>query len=284
MRMSFLKTSGKASTRSAGLILGLWLILSLSFPAFAQDPQPCPVLNNVVEAITHSADAGQKARKWSQRKQNLLDQLRELELKNEWTKFQIERHNNWVRNETQASTLLQERLLQVEKVRVDLDPLIEVLYARLEEVIRNDLPFLEEERNRRLSFLRQDLDDSKAGLGHRLGRMLEVLQVEALYGQSVDANEVVATIDGLQRQATTFRLGRLALFRIAQDNQIVQRFDKKDKTWITIPEDSSRELRKAIDIASKKRVTSVVELPIGTVSSLLPVQELDENNAMYGEQ
>lgn len=284
MRMSSLKIPDKASTCFVGLISGLWLFLSLSLPAVARDLRPGPVLNNVVEAITHSSDAGQKATKWSQRKQNLLDQLRELELKNEWTKFQIERHKNWIRTETQAVTLLQERLLQLEKVRVDLDPLIEVLYARLEEVIRNDLPFWEEERNRRLSFLRQELDNSKAGLGHRLGRMLEVLQVEALYGQSVDAKEVVATIDGLQRQVTTFRLGRLALFRITQDNQIVRRFDKKDKTWITIPEDSSRELRKAIDIASKKRVTSVVELPIGTISSLLPVQEFDKDSAMYGEQ
>ncbi|MFZ7110650.1 MAG: DUF3450 domain-containing protein [Desulfatiglandales bacterium] len=284
MRRSFLKTPGKASRRSVRLILGLWIFLFLSFPAFAEDPRPGLVMNHVVEAVTHSADAGQKARKWSQRKQNLLDQLRELELKNEWTKFQIERHYNWIRNETQAVALLQERLLQLEEVRVDLDPLIEVLYARLEAVIRNDLPFLEEERNRRLSFLRQELDNSKAGLGHRLGRMLEVLQIEALYGQSVDAKEVVATIDGLQRQVTTFRLGRLALFRVTQDNQIVQRFDKKDKTWITIPEASSRELRKAVDIASKKRVTSVVELPIGTISSLLPVQELDENSEMHGEQ
>ena len=232
----------------------------------------------MVKAIDHSADVGQGASTWSRKKQELLVQLRELELNNEWTKFQIERHNTWIKNESQAISLLQESLTQVEKVRIALDPLIEVLYAELEKVIRHDLPFLKEERVRRLSFLRQELDSIQVGLGHRLGRLLEVLQVEGLYGHNVDTKEIVTTIDGVQQQATIFRLGRLALFRISQDHQWVQRFDKKNKQWISIPEEHLKELRKAIDIAAKKRVTSVVELPIGTLSSLLPVEPLMNNN------
>ena len=264
------KISGKALRWAAVPVLTALLFLSLAVTGVARNPSPESVLDHMVKAIDNSADIGQKANRWSQKKQQLLEQLRELELKNQWTQFQIERHRTWVENEIRAVCLLEERLAQVEKVRVALDPLIEVLYAQLEEAVQTDLPFLKEERRRRLSFLRQELDKTKKGLGHRLGRLLEALQVEALYGQHLDVKEVVAVIDGVQHQVTTFLLGRLALFRISQDNRLVQRFDKKNNAWMTIPAENARELRKAIDITTKKRVTAVVELPVGTLSSLLP--------------
>ncbi|MGD9157642.1 MAG: DUF3450 domain-containing protein [Desulfobacteraceae bacterium] len=243
--------------------------LSLYPFASAQETEPDSLLNDMVEVMDRSSKAGEKAAKWSRQKQELLSRIRELELKNQWTEFQIERHNTWIKNETEAISVLEARLSQVENIRVALDPLIEVIYARLEESVRNDLPFLQEERSRRLAFLRQELDSTNAGLGHRLGRLLEALQVEALYGQSVDARDIIATIDGVQQQVTVFRLGRLALFRISQDNRLVQIFDKKKNTWKTISAKHSVELRKAGNIAEKKRVTSIVELPVGLYSELL---------------
>ncbi|MCP4720538.1 MAG: DUF3450 domain-containing protein [Desulfobacteraceae bacterium] len=80
-----------------------------------------------------------------------------------------------------------------------------------------------------------------------------------------------------------FRLGRLALFRITQDNKLLQLFDKKKKLWVTIPSDNSTELRKAIDITAKKRATTVVDLPIGSLFSLLP-QTTPPKNSIKGVQ
>jgi hypothetical protein len=251
------------------VIVCLLTALSLCPLSSAQDAAPDSVLNDMVEAMSSSSKAGNKAVKWSEQKLKLLSRIRELELKNQWTEFQIERHKTWIKNETDAISVLETRLSQVENVRVALDPLIEEIYARLEETVRNDLPFLREERSRRLAFLRQELDSANAGLGHRLGRLLEVLQVEALYGQSVDARDIIVTIDGIKQQVTVFRLGRLAFFRISQDNRLVQIFDKADNKWKTISAKHSVELRKAGNIATKKRVTSIVELPIGLYKDLL---------------
>ncbi|MCP4720537.1 MAG: DUF3450 domain-containing protein [Desulfobacteraceae bacterium] len=111
----------------------------------------------------------------------------------------MERHNTWIKHDSLAISLLQERIAQVEKIDIALDPQIEILYAQLEDIIRDYLPFLQGERNRRLAFLRRKLDKFKVGLGHRLGRLLEALQVEASYGQSVDVKDIVATIDNIQK-------------------------------------------------------------------------------------
>ncbi len=60
---------------------------------------------------------------------------------------------------------------------------------RLEEFVKKDLPFLPEERERRLKFLKDSLNDYHLGLDEKTRRLLESLQAEAGYGEDVEKSE-----------------------------------------------------------------------------------------------
>ncbi|MCP4720536.1 MAG: hypothetical protein GY860_13860 [Desulfobacteraceae bacterium] len=83
MQISVHKKLGKAFTHSFVTILGALIFFPLSFPIFAEDPTQGSVLNHMENAINLSADIGKTANNWSQKKQKLLEQMRELEFKNQ---------------------------------------------------------------------------------------------------------------------------------------------------------------------------------------------------------
>ena len=230
----------------------------------AQEPlAPKDLFSQMTQSVDHSARAGKKMDQWSPQREALMNQIRELTLKNEWTQFQIQRHRAWIQTETREAQSLALRLEESKRVKRALDPLLEVLYAQLETAVRQDLPLLKEERQRRLDFLRQEMDRPHAGLGHRLGRLLEVLEIEAAQGRRLESRPVMARVDGVKTAMTQFSLGRLALFRLGRDKALVQKFDPKTNQWITLPPKWGDDLARAIAMGEKKQVAALVELPIG---------------------
>ncbi len=225
---------------------------------------PEVIAKTLEKSITRASKAGIATEKWQQKRQLLIQELLDLELKEAWARFQLEKTQRYIISEQENIAILKQNLAQAGKTRNTLSPFLEVLYLDLENHVKNDLPFAVQERKRRLAFIRSSLDDSSARLSDKFGRILEAIQIECHYGYSVGVTqEVVEDVDGGQGQASCFRLGRLGLFRALPGNSRIQRYQKESKTWQNISHADMGEFKKAIEIARKKRVTTVVKLPVG---------------------
>jgi Protein of unknown function (DUF3450) len=215
-------------------------------------------------SVERASKTGIQTKKWVEERDLLIQELQNLELKDAWIRFQLERTQRYLLSEEKNLAILQENLAQAEKTQNTLAPFLEVLYLDLENHVKSDLPFAQEERSRRLAFIRSSLDDSGARLSEKFGRLLEAIQVESDYGYSVDVTqEIDYNIDGNASQVTVFRLGRLGLFRLFEANSRVQKYTRTAGEWQDISKTNIGELKKAMEIARKKRVTTVVELPVG---------------------
>ena len=249
------------------LCLCLILILA-AFAAFAplcRAAGPEDVHKTLESSISRASKAGSTTKKWMEEREGLIQELQNLELKDAWTQFQLERTQRYLLSEKKNIAVLQENLAQAGKTRNTLAPFLEVLYFDLETHVKSDLPFAQEERNRRLAFIRSSLDDPDAGLSDKFGRLLGAIQIESDYGYSVDiTQEVVENIQGGSEQVFVFRLGRLGLFRLMEADSHVQRYTKATGEWQDLSKPNIGELRKAMEIARKKRVTTLVELPVGS--------------------
>ncbi len=246
--------------------LCLYLIL-VAFAPLCRAAGPEEVHKILENSINRSSKAGSATKKWTEEREGLIQELQDLELKDAWTQFQLERTQRYLLSEENNIAVLQENLVQAGKTKNTLAPFLEVLYLDLENHVKSDLPFAGEERNRRLAFIRSSLDDSAASLSDKFGRLLDAIQIESDYGYSVDVTqEVVEDMKGGPGQVFVFRLGRLGLFRLMEADSHVQKYTKAAGEWQDISKPDIGELRKAMEIARKKRVTTLVELPVGSLA------------------
>jgi len=215
------------------------------------------------KSVGLASRAGLAAEEWQEERRDMIQEIIDLELQEAWTRFQLEKTRRYIESEKKNMAVLEENLNRVAKIRDTMTPFLEVLYLDLETHVKKDLPFALEERQRRLAFIRSYLDDPSVGLSDKFGRILGAMQVESEYGYSVEVTrEIARDITGDSVQITLFRLGRLGLFRVFGNN-IVQRYQKESRTWQDIARADTGEINKAMDIARKKRVSTVVELPVG---------------------
>lgn len=241
----------------------------LASNVLAESKGPEQLRNRLEMSVKNASDVGQKTAAWQVERQRLLEQIQDLDLKAAWADFQLEKTEKWLSTEKNNIEILTTNIARATTTREQLEPFFEVLYADLENHVLLDLPFLTEERRRRLAYIRSTLDDPEAQLSDKLGRLLEAMQVEVDYGYTVEVSEELTEGDaGETVQAMIFRLGRLSLFRLLSNNSHLERYDSDDDVWRPLPDGSIFEMEKAIEIARKKRVSSLLFLPVGTFSSL----------------
>jgi len=246
------------------LCLCLTLVALAAITPLCRAAGPEEVHKNLENSINRSSKAGIATKKWMDEREGLIQELQDLELKDAWTQFQLKRTQRYLLSEEKNIAVLQANLAQAGKTQNTLAPFLEVLYLDLENHVKSDLPFAQEERTRRLAFIRSSLDDPNARLSDKFGRLLEAIQIESDYGYSVDiTQEMVEDIKGGPGQVFIFRLGRLGLFRLMEADSHVQKYTKTTGEWQDISKPNIGELKKAMEIARKKRVTTVVELPVG---------------------
>lgn len=245
----------------------LCLVLA-AFTVLCRAAGPEEVHKKLENSVNRSSKAGIATKKWTEEREGLIQELQDLELKAAWVRFQVERTQRYLLSEKKNIAVLQENLAQAGKTQDTLAPFLEVLYLDLENHVTSDLPFAREERNRRLAFIRSSLDDPDARLSDKFGRLLDAIQIESDYGYSVDVTqEVVQDIKGGPGQVFVFRLGRLGLFRLSEADSHVQKYTRSTGEWQEVFKPDIGELKKAMEIARKKRVTTVVELPLGSHAS-----------------
>lgn len=157
---------------------------------------------------------------------------------------------------------LKRRLAEMARIRQELEPLLDQGMARLETVVAGGLPFLAAERAQRLASLKRTLNDFDASLARKAHRLLEALEVEARYGQTVAVEETELEVAGGSRRVRLLRLGRLALFALDPSGRQAWRWDRQAQKWMP-QEELVRQLGMAAEIAQRRRVVSLVELPVG---------------------
>mgnify|MGYP002398469862 CR=1 FL=1 len=204
------------------ICVGACLALLFSICAWAGPSEPEQLRDKLESSVQQASQVGKETAAWQMEKQRLLSEIQDFELKAAWADYQLEKTEKWLATEQNNVETLAGNLKKAASTREQLEPLLEVFYADLEDHVRADLSFLADERKRRLAHIRSTLDDPEASLSDKLGRLFEAMQVEVDYGYSVDVTEeLVKNSEGEDTQAVVFRLGRLSLFRFLEGNSLL---------------------------------------------------------------
>jgi len=263
-------------TTTACTLLCLTFVCVGSFvePADAQGNDILAGQAAVEKAAVEAGAAGQKAEAWAREKQALMDEARQLTFDVEATRFAADRQEAYAATQQAANRELQGRLKTATDTRQGLEPVMEALYDELTASIAADLPFALDERQARLIRVRRTLDDPDAKAGDKIAALLEALRIEAEYGLAMEAEDVIADVNGSPTALTTLRVGRLTLLRFPSSGEWAERYDRKTSAWTRLDDSPARELLKGVQISRKRRIAELVSLPIGAFGAL-PNEEGD---------
>ena len=250
------------------LILSVIIITFYINKAFCieKNISPSSIKHEILTNITLQQSVKKLGDKWAQKRAILLQQIQQLKDQDIWLKYQIKLYKAYINEENQTIAELKRRQKILEQINIKLEPYLDQVVNRLANFIKNDMPFLHQERITRLKFLKQSLVNYKIGLGEKLRRVLQALEVEAKYGMEIQTTEDEISLNGQKIDGYILRLGRLDMFFISLDRQIAAKYNKKLNKWVKISDQYIDDIEQTIEISQKKRAAQIVDLPIGRLT------------------
>jgi hypothetical protein len=160
------------------------------------------------------------------------------------------------------------QLDRLELTNRDVVPLMAKMLDALEQLVRLDIPFLEEERGNRVRELRGIMDRADIATSEKFRRILEAYQIEMEYGRTIEATRGPQTMNGAERQVDFLRFGRIGLYYQTLDGSEVGCWDQGARRWKVLDDSYRFGIRQGLQIARKQIAPDLVKLPVTAPTSV----------------
>jgi hypothetical protein len=162
------------------------------------------------------------------------------------------------------------QLADIEQITEGINPFLYETIDRIAQLANESMPFLMEERTRRLNNLHKLMDDPEVSTSERFRKVMEALLVEAEYGNTIEVYQETISVPnpasgapGRTMLVNIFRLGRISLFYQTMDQQESGWFDTAGNQWDPLPKTHNRAIASAINIGAKRQPVELLTLPLG---------------------
>lgn len=159
---------------------------------------------------------------------------------------------------------LEQARRDAEDIRRELVPLMAEMTSILGEFVELDTPFLLPERRNRLAVLQALLGRADVSQGEKLRRIVEAYQIEAEYGQNIEAWTGELDDQEGQRSVEFLRIGRVALYYVTLDQSQAALWDPRQARWQLLPAADLSMVQSAIQVARKQAPPDLLTLPLWT--------------------
>ena len=162
---------------------------------------------------------------------------------------------------------LDRRMIESARLKDNLEDSLNVVIDRLDSWVKQDIPFLVEERQARLASVREAIAKPEATGAEKLRRVLEALPVEANYGNTVDVSQERIKVGNDEVSADVIRIGRVSVYWRSPDGRRVGEFDRAAKQWVELDGKYVNTINDVRDMVLRLRSTKVIMLPLGRIQS-----------------
>lgn len=255
MTMHRLKNALIAALVSAGALMGAAATVQAS----------------TLDSILDLGEAKNNAARKSQAKiDRLADETRDLLSDYKTVNKQIDglkvynaRLQRQIDNQMTRINQIDDSIDQVTVIQRQMTPLVIRMIDGLEKFVELDVPFHMDERQKRIAFLRANLDRSDVSVAEKFRQVLEAYKIENEYGRKIDAYKGSVEIDGVERDVNFFRVGRVALLYQTTDTEISGAWDQASRSWVPLERGEYRNaIMKGLRIARKEASIDLMNLPI----------------------
>jgi len=243
----------------------LWMsaLFTLGQVAVVQASSLDNVMRSSEKKVSAAASSQKKIDGLADQTQKLFDQYKSTEKLVEDLKVYNQKLGIQVDNQEKRLADIEASIAQVKVMQRQMTPLISRMIVQLEQFIALDLPFHLEERNERISFLKQSLERSDLSTAEKFRQLIEAWKIENEYGRKVEAYAANISLDGQNRDVQMLRVGRIALMYQTLDGSQSGVWDKQGQTWQRLDDASfNQSIKQAVKMANKQANIDVMTIPV----------------------
>jgi Protein of unknown function (DUF3450) len=252
------------TNRKTRAVLAAALWACAAAPALAEAKAP-GALEAVVDeqlASDHDSSAAQQrvadlddeTRALLQRYEQLTTEAKSMDAYSEQLAVQVA-------SQRDEMTSSQRQLEEVEHTARDVLPMMEKMVDRLDRFVSLDVPFLLEERTKRVRGLEDILKRADVTISEKYRRIVEAYQIELDYGRTLEAYQGELTDDASPRTVQFLRIGRVALLYQTLDGKETGYWDADTRSWVV--DDGYRQaVKDGFAIALKQGAPELLIAPV----------------------
>ena len=230
-------------------------------------PKPEVVKKRVEKPVRDSISIRQDTQKvraeWLSEKQKMLGEIERIEAENTELTTRREQLVAQVSSAKERIASKEKELKGIRQITENIHPFLKETLAWLEAETGEGLPFLTQERKKRVGRLRALLDDPDVPVSEKFRKIMEALLIEAEYGTNVEVTSQSILLSGEPVLVNILRLGRLNLFYQTLDGSVCGYFNVAENGWKELAREYNRNIKLAMDMALKRRPVELVNLPVG---------------------
>ena len=167
-----------------------------------------------------------------------------------------------VNNQLSELQTLAQSMDEVAVIERQITPLMLRMIAGLEQFVQLDVPFLADERTKRVATLKTMMDRADIASSEKFRRVLEAYQVEVDYGRTIEAYTSLLNVEGKEREVDFLRVGRLDLIYLTRDGKQAGIWNKETEQFQSLPDSNISQINKALRIARKQLAPDMLTLPV----------------------
>ena len=150
---------------------------------------------------------------------------------------------------------------QVDVINRQIFPLMTRMIDGLQQSVNLDVPFLMEERTKRMNDLKAIMERSDVTVAEKFRKVMEAYQIENDYGTSSEYYTESLTIDGATRAFNMLRIGRIGLYFQSDDTKITGRWNNDSRSW-EIDNSARNDVRKGLRMARQLIAPELIIIPV----------------------
>ena len=150
---------------------------------------------------------------------------------------------------------------RVDVINRQIFPLMTRMIDGLDQSVQLDVPFLMEERTKRINDLKAIMERSDVTVAEKFRKVMEAYQIENDYGTSSEFYEESLTIDGATRSFNMLRIGRIGLYFQSDDTKITGRWNNDTRSW-EVDNSARNEVRKGLRMARQLIAPELIVIPV----------------------
>lgn len=225
-------------------------------------------LGGVQKAQTSSDGASKKSQtkisRVASQTKGMVEDYRITLKKIENTKAYNKQVESMITSQQEEMASIKKQIAELKEVNKNIVPLMLRMIDSLEAFVQLDVPFLPEERQKRVASLREMMSRADVSTSEKYRRILEAYQVENEYGRTIEAYRGLQTVDGKELSVDFLRVGRVSLVYQTLDGETSGVYDSASKSWKPLDSGHNKSIQTALRVARKQTAPNLLKIPVSS--------------------
>lgn len=156
---------------------------------------------------------------------------------------------------------INQQIQDIDRTNREIYPLMQRMIETLDQFVKLDVPFLMEERTKRIATLRETVNRADVSTAEKYRRLLEAYTIEMEYGRTSEAYEGKLGEGDAARTVNFLRIGRSALMYQTLDGDETGYWDSDKKAWVE-DSDYADDVEHALKVVRKVSAPDLIISPV----------------------